>query len=181
VVSRRRHILLVDEDPQEAEPLRRLLAFGGYGVTYERDLRRAPLVTRVMPQLDLTILCVGIPDSSLLEATSALRLAIGDCPLLAFCPSEEVDAMLAMLEAGCDAYLARPATVTEVLALVREILDPPVGGMPMAGPAPELRRFQGGRLWRRLADRARQRPPGQGGPTMSTPSTLTSITVAAAV
>jgi DNA-binding response OmpR family regulator len=175
VVSGQRHILLVDEDPQEAAPLRRLLAFGGYSVTYERDLGRAPLVTRLMPQLDLAILCVGIPDPSLLEATNALRQAVGDRPVLAFCPSEDVDAMLAMLEAGCDAYLARPATVTEVLTLVRDILEAPVRGMPAAA-VPALRGLRGGRIWRRLAARARQRPPGRGGPT---PVTLASMAVVA--
>lgn len=124
MVQREPCILLVDEDATHARLLQYVLIFSGYRVSVEPDLTRAASPALLLGDIDLAILCVPDAGERALDVTLRLRVALGARPLLTLCPDAGVESLMAMLGAGCDAYLATPVATTDVTVLVQEMLQP---------------------------------------------------------
>ena len=113
-------ILVVDDDPEIVNLLRRGLAYEGYAVdtaasgteALSRALEREP---------DLIVLDIMMPGLDGLEVSKRLREA-GDVPILMLTAKGTVADRIAGLDSGADDYLIKPFSLDELLARVRALL-----------------------------------------------------------
>ncbi|MCE7882544.1 MAG: DNA-binding response regulator [Actinobacteria bacterium ATB1] len=111
------HILIVEDDDTIASPLATGLERAGYTVTRvdtgEDALR--------MPQADLVLLDLGLPDLDGSEVCRRMR-GTSDVPIIVVTArGEELDRVL-LLEIGADDYLVKPFGFRELLARIRAVL-----------------------------------------------------------
>lgn len=111
------HILIVEDDDTIASPLATGLERAGYTVTRvdtgEDALR--------MPQADLVLLDLGLPDLDGSEVCRRMR-ETSDVPIIVVTArGEELDRVL-LLEIGADDYLVKPFGFRELLARIRAVL-----------------------------------------------------------
>jgi two-component system response regulator MprA len=123
-------ILIVEDDTNIANMLRRGLIFEGYDAvvahTGPEGLDRA---RERMP--DLVVLDLMLPELDGMEVCRRLRAA-GDVPILMLTAKESVPDRVAGLDAGADDYLTKPFAFEELLARIRALLR---RHRPVDGPA----------------------------------------------
>jgi two-component system, OmpR family, response regulator MprA len=114
-------LLVVDDDPDVRDSLRRALGYAGYevmtapnGADALNSLSRSPA--------DLIILDVLMPMLGGLETCRALRERGNSVPVLVLTARDAVDDRVAGLEAGADDYLVKPFALRELLARVNALL-----------------------------------------------------------
>lgn len=114
-------ILVVEDDPDLAEVLRRGLTEEGHAVDLSTDgedgLWRATTV-----EYDVAILDILLPQASGLEILAALRAAGLRTPVLFLTARDTVEDRVAGLDAGADDYLVKPFAWDELLARIRVLL-----------------------------------------------------------
>jgi two-component system response regulator MprA len=114
-------VLVVDDDRDVRESLRRALDYAGYEVaTAENGLDALKAVAR--SPVDLIILDVLMPMLDGLGACQALRNRGDDTPVLVLTARDAVDDRVAGLDAGADDYLVKPFALRELLARVNALL-----------------------------------------------------------
>ena len=114
------HILVVDDEPDIVEVLRRYLATQGYTVSTATDgsaMRRVMAATPV----DLVLLDLGLPGEDGLALMRSLRDESSAAVVVVTGRGETVDRIVG-LEVGADDYIAKPFDVREVGARVRSVL-----------------------------------------------------------
>jgi two-component system, OmpR family, manganese sensing response regulator len=119
-------ILLVDDEPELADPLSHVLTREGYtvDVAYAGD-RGSQLAQQ--NQYDLLILDWMLPNRSGLEICQHLRSQGNTTPVLFLTAKDTLDDRVQGLDAGADDYLVKPFELRELLARVRALLRrPPV-------------------------------------------------------
>lgn len=120
-MTTREHIILVDDEPEFADFVRRGLTYEGYTVAmvhsagdgWEEVLARPP---------DLIILDVMLPDMDGMSLCRALRQERQQMPILMLTARDAVPDRVAGLNAGADDYLPKPFAFEELLARVRALL-----------------------------------------------------------
>lgn len=120
-------ILLVEDDEEIVDVLRRTLRAEGYEVRAAGDGAGAlQLASEFRP--DLLILDLGLPDIDGLEVCNRLR-DVSDVPILMLTARIETDDRVGGLDAGADDYLTKPFERSELLARIRALLrrNPPRG------------------------------------------------------
>jgi DNA-binding response OmpR family regulator len=121
-------VLLVEDDPDIAEPLARALGREGYEVRDAAD-GAAALTSVLDDPPDLIVLDVGLPGMSGMDVCRAVRDLQPDLPILMLTARDgELDAV-AGLDAGADDYVTKPFRLAELLARIRRMLRrtaPPV-------------------------------------------------------
>lgn len=129
----RMRLLVVDDDPDVRDSLRRSLEFEGYEVTTAADGAEAlPLVSRA----DLAILDLMMPNVDGSEACRRLRAAGERLPVLMLTARDALGDKVTGLDAGADDYLVKPFALEELLARVRALLK-----QNRHRPAPETLQF----------------------------------------
>jgi DNA-binding response OmpR family regulator len=125
-VSRPR-VLVVEDDQDIADVLRRSLRLEGYEVRVTGDGVGA-LDEAVVFEPDAVVLDLGLPRLDGVEVTRRLR-AEGDVPILILTARDGVDARVEGLDSGADDYLVKPFERQELLARIRALLRrrPPRG------------------------------------------------------
>src|SRR5215471_15685153 len=114
------HILVVDDEPDIVEVLRRYLATQGYKVSTAGDgsaMRRVMAATPV----DLVLLDLGLPGEDGLALMRALRHESSAAVIVVTGRGDTFDRIVG-LEVGADDYIAKPFDVREVGARVRSVL-----------------------------------------------------------
>ncbi len=107
-------ILILEDDPQQARLMRRLLEYAGYRVLHEAGGERG-LQTALAVKPDLILLDLGLPD---LDGQTVAAL-IKHSPELAHTPLVAVtawpkDTASQMARAyGCDGYISKPIKARE--------------------------------------------------------------------
>ncbi len=127
------HVLVVDDDPEIRDALRRGLSVEGYAVSLAGDGASALDAARHRAP-DLVVLDVMLPKLDGLEVCKRLRMAEGSLPIVLLTARDAVPDRVAGLESGADDYLVKPFAIEELLARVRVQLrrrDPDRG--PAAG------------------------------------------------
>lgn len=115
----RMRLLVVDDDPDVRDSLRRSLEFEGYEVTTAADGAEAlPLVHHA----DLAILDLMMPNVDGSEACRRLRAAGERLPVLMLTARDALGDKVTGLDAGADDYLVKPFALEELLARVRALL-----------------------------------------------------------
>ncbi|MEV7008020.1 response regulator transcription factor [Streptosporangium sp. NPDC051022] len=114
------HVLVAEDDPKQAELLRRYLEREGHEVLVVHDGRSAiDEARRVDP--DLVVLDVMMPGADGLDVCRVLR-AESDLPILMLTARSTEDDLLLGLDLGADDYVAKPYSPRELMARVRTLL-----------------------------------------------------------
>ncbi|PJE97475.1 DNA-binding response regulator [Streptomyces carminius] len=114
-------VLIVDDEPDVREALRRSLAFEGYDTDLAADgLQALERVAAHRP--DLVVLDVLMPRMDGLTAARRLRANGETVPVLMLTARDTVGDRVTGLDAGADDYLVKPFELDELLARVRALL-----------------------------------------------------------
>ena len=120
-------VLVVEDDAEIADVLRRSLRQEGYEVKTSADgVDALDVATGFVP--DLVVLALGLPRLDGVEVCKRLR-AEGDVPILMLTARAETEDRVSGLDSGADDYLVKPFERTELLARIRALLRrrPPRG------------------------------------------------------
>jgi two-component system response regulator MprA len=112
------HVLVVDDDPEIRDSLRRGLTVEGYAVSLAEDGVEALSVARDRAP-DLVVLDVMLPELDGLEVCRRLRMAEDGLPIVLLTARDAVADRVSGLDSGADDYLVKPFAIEELLARVR--------------------------------------------------------------
>ncbi len=117
-------ILLVDDDPDIRSLTRTFLEHEGYAVYSSGDADRAAQIFKSVPQIDLLVTDLYMPQRSGMELALELKGLRCELPVLLI-SGGLVDAVQKMLlqEEGWS-FLAKPFRLTELLSTVHRVLAP---------------------------------------------------------
>ncbi len=153
------HILVVDDEPEIAEVLRRYLTGQGYTVSTAES---GAAMRQIMAEaaVDLVLLDLGLPGEDGLELMRSLRRTSSVAVIVVTGRGEQVDRIVG-LEVGADDYVTKPFDVRELGARVRSVLRRTLDKAAAADSnAPlEIARFAGWTL--HLAGRRLDSPQGK--------------------
>jgi len=114
------HILIIEDDPQISDLLRRGLIYEGYSVTVANDGPIGLTAARDRPP-DLVLLDLMLPGMDGLTVCQRLRAA-SDVPILILTARDAVPERVRGLDAGADDYVVKPFSFDELLARIRALL-----------------------------------------------------------
>ena len=114
-------LLVVDDDRDVRDSLRRALGYAGYAVATAANGAEALSAIALAP-VDLIILDVLMPMLNGLDTCRALRGRGDATPVLVLTARDAIDDRVAGLEAGADDYLVKPFALRELLARVNALL-----------------------------------------------------------
>src|ERR671919_1181124 len=126
-MSGRARVLVVEDDTEIAEVLRRSLRMEGYDVRLAGD-GEAALEASAVFEPDAVVLDLGLPRLDGVEVCRRLR-AGGDVPILMLTARDALDSRVEGLDSGADDYIVKPFERDELLARLRALLRrrPPRG------------------------------------------------------
>jgi len=110
-------ILVIEDEPQIADLLRRGLLYEGYSVEIASDGEAGLAMARDRPP-DLVLLDLMLPGIDGLTVCKRLRAGSG-VPILILTAKDAVRDRVAGLDAGADDYVIKPFSFDELLARVR--------------------------------------------------------------
>jgi len=114
-------VLVVDDDPDVRDSLRRSLTFEGYSVTTAADGEQAlDSVAAACP--DIVVLDLQMPLLDGLETCRRLREQGNEVPVLMLTARDGTRDRVTGLDAGGDDYLPKPFALEELLARLRALL-----------------------------------------------------------
>ena len=114
-------LLVVDDDPDVRDSLRRALGYAGYAVATAVNGADA-LASVSRSPVDLIILDVLMPMLDGFDTCRTLRERGNVTPVIVLTARDAVDDRVAGLEAGADDYLVKPFALRELLARVNALL-----------------------------------------------------------
>lgn len=118
-----RTILVVDDDPAICEMIRLALTGGGYAVQVAGNaLDARQTINQQAP--DLILLDWMLPGQSGFEFARALQRdpAHRQIPVIMLTARDQEEDKVAALEAGADDYVAKPFSISELLARIKAVL-----------------------------------------------------------
>jgi len=120
-------VLVVEDDTEIADVLRRSLRIEGYDVKVSGDGTNALDEAGVF-EPDAVVLDLGLPGMDGIDVARRLR-EDGDVPILILTARDALDARVEGLDSGADDYLVKPFEREELLARLRALLRrrPPRG------------------------------------------------------
>lgn len=140
VMSNLPHLLVVDDDREIRDLLKRFLAKHGFRVTVAED-GPSCMASIESGQFDLVVLDVMMPGEDGLSVCRRIR-ARSDLPVIMLTAVAEETDRIVGLEIGADDYLPKPFNPRELLARIRAILRRVEPGRD-APPVDESFHFQG--------------------------------------
>jgi two-component system sensor histidine kinase RpfC len=127
-------VLVADDNPTNREVLARILERGGHGATLVADGERA-LDALEGSRFDIALIDRNMPRLSGLETVQAIRLTTGArerLPVVMLSADVTPEAKRECLEAGADAFLAKPIEAARLLEEIQVLC----GGRPQEAPKP---------------------------------------------
>ena len=119
--EKKRHILVVDDEPNIRELLSTSLRYAGFEVTAAANGREA-LDAAEEFQPDLAVLDVMLPDMDGFTVTRRLRDRGEQYPILFLTAKDAVEDRIHGLTIGADDYVTKPFSLEEVITRLRVIL-----------------------------------------------------------
>ncbi len=113
-------VLVIEDEPQIADLLRRGLIYEGYAVEVALDGETGLAAARDRPP-QIVLLDLLLPGIDGLSVCRRLRAA-DDTPILILTAKDAVPDRVAGLDAGADDYLVKPFSFDELLARMRALL-----------------------------------------------------------
>lgn len=119
-----KRILIVEDEPRNMKLLRDLLLKIGYEVLEATDGEQGIQVARE-GKPDLILMDIMMPKMDGLEATKILKAdaATRDIPVMALTSAAMKGDRERTLQAGCDAYIAKPVDIHELLKAIEHFLS----------------------------------------------------------
>ncbi|WP_194821796.1 MULTISPECIES: response regulator transcription factor [unclassified Micromonospora] len=114
------HVMLAEDDPRQAEALRRYLTAAGHRATVVADGETALRQAREQA-FDLLLLDVMLPRLDGMQVCRILRQE-SDVPVLMLTARSAEDDLLRGLDLGADDYMTKPYSPRELVARVRTLL-----------------------------------------------------------
>jgi two-component system, cell cycle response regulator DivK len=115
-------ILYIEDNPHNMDLVCRILKHvGGYEVVSATD-GLSGVETAVREKPDLILMDINLPDISGLEATKRIKAVdeLKPTPIVAFTADTGEGARQVYIEAGCDGFMAKPASAATLLQLVKK-------------------------------------------------------------
>ncbi len=116
------HILVVEDDPEWAEKIRRTLEANGFKVTIATDGGQAHASIR-MYRPDFVLLKVILPGESGFEICEWIKKEHDSLPVLIFTEIDLESAKNLAERVGADGYLIRPCSDEKLIAMIRKVAD----------------------------------------------------------
>lgn len=113
-------ILIVEDEPDLAEPLKKGLVEEGYSVELALDGQTA--IRLLAKEWDLVILDLMLPDMAGESIVNYMRQQPDYPPILILTARSGIEAKLALFRQGCDDYLTKPVIFEELVERVRALL-----------------------------------------------------------
>jgi two-component system response regulator RegX3 len=126
-------LLVVEDDPTIAEPLRRGLVRQGFDV----DLAGTGAQALAAGECDLVLLDLGLPDMDGRDVCRQLRARSGVPIIVVTARGDEIDRVI-LLELGADDYVVKPFGFRELLARIRAVLRRTSAGPAQAPPGSRI-------------------------------------------
>ena len=117
-------ILLVDDDPDIRSLTRTFLEHEGYVVYSSGDAERAVQIFKGVPQIDLLLTDLYMPERSGLELAAELKELRRELPVLMISGGMVDGVQKARLQQEGWSFLAKPFRLPELLSTVHRILAP---------------------------------------------------------
>ncbi len=117
-------ILYIEDNPQNMDLVCRILRHvGGYDVI-GADTGLTGVESAGQLQPDLILMDINLPDISGLEATHRIkaRPELSDIPIVAFTADTNDADRSKYLSAGCDGYIAKPASAEKLLQTIQAFI-----------------------------------------------------------
>lgn len=115
------HILIVEDEPELSEKLRSVLESENY--TVETSFNGEDALDKIWNENhDLILLDIMLPQLNGLEVLRSVREAGLTTPILMLTAKGDIEDKVQGLNAGADDYLAKPFSLSELLARVRALL-----------------------------------------------------------
>jgi DNA-binding response OmpR family regulator len=128
--SRRRTILVVDDEPEMQALFERILSAEGADLLGARTGAEALAIAR-RTRLDLVILDIKLPDVSGTEVLRRLRKRDESLPVIMVTSYGSADTVCTSMRLGAFDYVTKPFNIREIRRVVREALT---SGAPEAAP-----------------------------------------------
>ncbi len=112
-------ILYVEDNPQNMRLVKKMLGVGGYDMLEAQDgMTGLAVATREIP--DLILMDINLPDIDGVEVTTRLKSdpALKHIPIIALTANAMFGDREKYISAGCDGYLAKPISKTELLDML---------------------------------------------------------------
>jgi two-component system, OmpR family, response regulator RegX3 len=122
-------LLVVEDDPTIAEPLRRGLVREGFDV----DLTGTGTDALAAGECDLVLLDLGLPDIDGRDVCRQMRARSAVPIIVVTARGDEIDRVI-LLELGADDYVVKPFGFRELLARIRAVLRRTSGSAAQAQP-----------------------------------------------
>lgn len=117
-------ILLVEDNADLLQILHDVLAVDHEVHTARRGEEAVERARELEPEL--VIMDLQLPVMSGIEAGRWIKQELGDVPILALTAlAQDGDSKRVLKSGCCDAYMAKPASLSEIRRKVAELLDPP--------------------------------------------------------
>lgn len=113
-------ILLVEDDMQLAQGLQQSLRHEGFVVNHVNNGKSA-LAALLVPDQDMMILDLGLPDIDGLSVLKQLRNKKVTLPVIILTARDSIENKVQGLDYGADDYLSKPFDINELLARLRVI------------------------------------------------------------
>jgi two-component system sensor histidine kinase RpfC len=124
-VSRSLHVLVADDNPTNREVLGRILEHGGHTTLLVPDGERA-LDALEASHFDIALIDRNMPRLGGLETVQAIRLTTGArprLPVMVLSADATPEAKLECLEAGADAFFAKPVEAARLLEELQRLCE----------------------------------------------------------
>ncbi|MET0934545.1 MAG: response regulator, partial [Luteibacter sp.] len=114
------HILLVEDDAQLGDAIRRALERLAYSITWFRDGNEALAALRDH-DADLVLLDLGLPGKDGMDVLIEARALKVETPVIVMSARDALDSRIQVLDAGADDYLIKPFHLDELAARIRSL------------------------------------------------------------
>lgn len=118
-------ILIIEDNELNLKLFRDLLEAHGFEIFYTRDGRQAMNMAREITP-DLILMDIQLPEISGLDITQRLKSdeELKRIPVIAVTAFAMKDDEQKILDAGCDAYIAKPISIEPFLKKIHTFLSP---------------------------------------------------------
>jgi two-component system, cell cycle response regulator DivK len=149
--EKRKRILVVEDNQLSLALLKQLLGVRGYEILETSEGLEAIDIARD-EQPDLILMDIGLPDICGLDATRLLKRdeQTKAIPIIAVTALATPEYEKKSLESGCDAYMAKPITLDNLLRTIESFLSSvpsAVGSLHIDGSPTSSDRSISGRQW----------------------------------
>lgn len=121
------HLLIVEDDAEMRDLLRKVLEKEGYRISLARDGREATATLSRKP-FDLVVTDMLMPDDGGLELLRSIRQSLPTLPVIIITAFGDWGSYSRALELGAAGFISKPLRMAELITAIQTALAPPGRG-----------------------------------------------------